>query len=44
MNEAIGPPPAQADVVVYGATASGVVAAVAAAHLGRRVIVVEPGQ
>jgi hypothetical protein len=33
----------RADVVVYGATASGAVAAVAAAREGKRVVLVEPG-
>src|SRR5262249_47535291 len=32
------------DVVVYGATASGVIAAVAAAREGKSVIVLEPGK
>ena len=32
------------DVVVYGGTASGVVAAVQAARMGRRVVLVEPGR
>lgn len=35
--------PTEADVVVYGATAGGVMAAVAAARAGRSVVVLEPG-
>jgi hypothetical protein len=34
----------KADVVVYGATAGGVIAAVAAAREGKRVLLVEPGK
>jgi hypothetical protein len=34
----------QADVAVYGATAGGVIAAVAAAREGKRVVLVEPGR
>src|SRR5436190_16369322 len=34
----------QADVCVYGGTSAGVTAAVAAARLGRRVVLVEPGR
>lgn len=33
-----------ADVVVYGATPSGITAAIEAAHLGKQVILLEPGQ
>jgi hypothetical protein len=33
-----------ADVVVYGATPSGISAAVEAAHLGKQVVLLEPGQ
>jgi choline dehydrogenase-like flavoprotein len=36
--------PVPADIVVYGATAGGVIAAVAAARAGTRVILVEPGR
>src|SRR5437879_1731737 len=36
--------PRQADVVVYGGTASGVLAAVAAAREGKRVVLLEPGK
>jgi hypothetical protein len=39
-----GEAPRQADVVVYGGTASGVVAGVQAARMGRSVIVLEPGR
>jgi hypothetical protein len=38
------PPPTEADVIVYGGTASGVMAAVAAAREGASVVVVEPGR
>ena len=34
----------EADVCVYGGTSGGVVAAVQAARLGKRVMIVEPGQ
>jgi hypothetical protein len=37
------PPAPTADILVYGATAAGVTAAVAAARLGKTVIVLEPG-
>ena len=44
-NEGGGPHGAHAfDVAVYGATASGALAAIAAAHEGMRVVVIEPGQ
>jgi len=33
-----------ADVVVYGATPSGIAAAIEAAHLGKKVLLLEPGQ
>src|SRR5882762_6528000 len=33
-----------ADVVVYGATPSGIAAAIEAAHLGKQVFLLEPGQ
>src|SRR5206468_10786190 len=36
--------PRKADVVVYGGTASGVIAAVAAAREGKTVLLIEPGQ
>ena len=42
--EAQSQPPRRADVIVYGATAGGVVAAVAAAREGASVILLEPGQ
>jgi ribulose 1,5-bisphosphate synthetase/thiazole synthase len=35
---------AQYDVVIYGATASGVTAAVAAARDGAKVVLIEPGK
>ncbi len=38
------PAPSTSDVVVYGGTSSGVVAAVQAARLGRSVILIEPGR
>jgi hypothetical protein len=45
---AIAPPaapqPQNADVVIYGATASGIVAAVQTARMGRSVILIEPGR
>lgn len=36
--------PVEADLVVYGGTSAGVVAAVQATRLGKRVVLVEPGQ
>lgn len=36
-------PPASYDVVVYGGNASGVVAAVSASRMGKRVLLIEPG-
>jgi NADPH-dependent 2,4-dienoyl-CoA reductase/sulfur reductase-like enzyme len=36
--------PAKCDVVVYGGTAGGVIAAVQAARLGKQVILIEPGK
>src|SRR5438105_788722 len=39
-----GEEPRRADVVVYGGTASGVIAAVAAAREGKSVVIVEPGR
>src|SRR4051812_29069795 len=38
------PEPRRTDVVVYGATAGGVVAAVAAAREGKSVLLLEPGR
>ena len=34
----------QADIVIYGGTSAGVIAGIQAAKLGKKVIVVEPGQ
>src|SRR6185437_15864887 len=46
-NAAIADPPGdlivEADVCVYGATSGGVVAAVEAARLGKKVVLLEPG-
>lgn len=42
--QASEPSPATADVCVYGGTASGVMAAVAAAREGCRVVLIEPGR
>jgi flavin-dependent dehydrogenase len=43
-SSAFAAEPRRADVVVYGATASGVIAAVAAAREGKTVLLLEPGQ
>ena len=34
----------QADIVIYGGTSAGVIAGIQAAKLGKKVIVVEPGE
>ena len=43
-SQVLAQPPGQADVIVYGGTAGGITAAIAAAREGASVLLIEPGQ
>jgi FAD-dependent oxidoreductase family protein len=44
LSSAPSAPPREADIIVYGGTSGGVIAAVQAARLGKSVILIEPGK